>query len=282
MKKTTRIIILALLALGLADAQVEFNFESVTEKRNNITKSLKTNQIALAWEAAQDPAVKGDKFTLMLREIAGAILERQWIYPGETEWPLIDWSKVNSVSNLINDQKKIIETSHVVAQNDEELAKIGAVVEATIIMGSNASVWYEDWLLSLAKGSNTNLKRLVFLTTKSFGEDMEEETGSTRIVDWNKWEAAFNQADKLGKALLLVCMTDLAGRNENYTKLTAMHLSVFEGTNDDLKAIALYAGDRSLGPAVISKWQDIADNHSNVKLKALAQELLNRHSVESP
>ncbi len=276
MKTMKFTLLLTMLSPVFLNAQNEFNLKNVRATQENITASLKTNQIAINWEAAQDPAIKGEKFTLMLQEIAGMILGRQWTYPGGGEWPLIDWSKVLSLSNLVHDQRQILETTHTVAQSDEELAKICALIEGTVTMGTEAELWYEDWLLSLAKSSNANLKRLVFLTTSSFGEDISRKTGATRTIDWNKWESAFNQSDNLGKALLLVCMTDLALRKEEFAKVTELHLGVFNGTNDNLKAIALHSGTRKLGAAVVAKWQDIADNHANPKMKALAQEALDR------
>ena len=276
MKTIKFALLLTMLSSVFSDAQNEFNFENVRAIQTNITTSLKTNQIAINWEAAQDSAIKGEKFTLMLQEIADPILGRQWTYPGGGEWPLIDWSKVSSLSNLVHDQRQILETTHTVAQSDEELAKVCALVEGTVTMGTEAELWYEDWLLSLAKSSNANLKRLVFLTTSSFGEDISRKTGATRAIDWNKWESAFNQSDNLGQALLLVCMTDLATRSEEYAKVTAIHIGVFDGTNDDLKAIALYTGIKKLGPALVIKWQYIADNHPNPKMKILAQEALGK------
>jgi hypothetical protein len=71
-------------------------------------------------------------------------------------------------------------------------------------------------------------------------------------------------------------MTDLALIKEEFEKVAELHVSLFNGTNDDLKAIALYTGTRKLGAAVVAKWQDIADNHPNPKMKALAQEALGR------
>ena len=143
-------------------------------------------------------------------------------------------------------------------------------------MGKDAEPWFEDWLFVLAKSSNENLKRLLFFTISNFGEDMLKGSDTLRAIDWNKWETAFNQSDNLGKSLLLVCMTDLASRSEDYEKVATIHIGVFNGTNDDLKAIALYTGVKKLGPGVVIKWQDIADNHPNPKMKILAQELLNQ------
>lgn len=277
--KTIRIIVLLLiLPFQLGIAQTPFNLENVKNSQETIGAALQTNQIVIAWQEAQEPTVKVDKFTLLLQEVAGPILARQWIYPSSNVWPLVDWARVSSLPNLIKDQVVVIETTHAVAQSDEEMARICILLNLIIKSGSEVEPWYENWLLSLAKSSNTNLKRLVFNISPGFAEDIGE-TGNTegiRAIDWEAWETAFNQSDDLGKALLLVCMTDLALRKEEFAKVTELHIGVFNGTNDDLKAIALHSSTRKLGAAIVAKWQDIADNHANPKMKALAQEALDR------
>ena len=61
---------------------------------------------------------------------------------------------------------------------------------------------------------------------------------------------------------------------DDWDKLKEIHLSVFNGNDDDLKAIALVKGSASLGDAVIAKWTDLAENSTNAKLKSLAQEAI--------
>jgi hypothetical protein len=263
--------ITATSALGL-----DFDMESVKSFEEQISNSLATNQTRIDWTDSQDPLVKQQKFSSLINEIAGGILARQWVYTGGGSWPLIDWSKVNTLKSLIDEQTKVFEETHIVAQSDEEMAKLSTVAWLAGTMGKDAEPWFEDWLLVLAKSSNENLKRLLFFTISNYGEDMLKGSDTLRAIDWNKWEAAFNQSDNLGKALLLICMTDLASRSEDYVKVATIHIGALNGTNDDLKAIALYTGIRKLGPAVVIKWQDIADNHPNPKMKILAQELINQ------
>lgn len=275
--KMTIIRVLAFSSITATSAlSLDFDMESVKTFEEQISNSLATNQTRIDWTDSQDPLVKQQKFSSLINEIAGGILTRQWVYTGGGSWPLIDWSKVNTLKSLIDEQTKVFEETHIVAQSDEEMAKLSTVAWLAGAMGKDAEPWFEDWLLVLAKSSNENLKRLLFFTISNFGEDMLKGSDTLRAIDWNKWEAAFNQSDNLGKALLLICMTDLASRSEDYVKVATIHIGVLNGTNDDLKAIALYTGIRKLGPAVVIKWQDIADNHPNPKMKILAQELLNQ------
>jgi hypothetical protein len=167
----------------------------------------------------------------------------------------------------------------VVALNDQEGAKISVVEWLVKSGGKDMETWYEKWLLNLAKGSNSNLKRLAFWSIKNFAEDMGRSGNAEGIreINWIEWKNTFNQSDSLGKSLLLICMTELALRKEEFTVVAEIHNEVFEGNNDELKAIALYAGTKKLGNATEAKWQDIADNHTNPKMKSLAQEVLNRN-----
>ena len=267
-----------MLSFQLGIAQNPFNLENVKTSQVALGVELKTNQIVLTWKEAQDPTVKANQFTLMIQEIAGPILARQWVYPSSAVWPLVDWSKVSTLSDLIKGQRAVIESTHAAAQSDEELARICLLGEVIIGSGAEADIWYEQWMLALAKSSNINLKRLVFYMTSGFAESIRESgnTEGGRTINWGEWEQSFNQSDDLGKAILLVCMTDLALRKEEFAKVTELHLGVFNGTNDDLKAIALYSSTRKLGAAIVAKWQDIANNHANPKMKTLAQEAINR------
>lgn len=275
--KMTIIRVLAFSSITATSAfSLDFDMENVKTFEEQISNSLATNQTRIDWTNSQDPLVKQQKFSSLINEIAGGILTRQWVYTGGGPWPLIDWSKVNTLKSLIDEQTKVFEKTHIVAQSDEEMAKLSTVVWLAGAMGKDAEPWFEDWLLVLAKSSNENLKRLLFFTISNFGEDTLKGSDTLRAIDWNKWEVAFNQSDNLGKALLLVCMTDLASRSEDYVKVVTIHIGVFNGTNDDLKAVALYTGIRKLGPAIVIKWQDIADNHPNPKMKILALELLNQ------
>jgi hypothetical protein len=269
---------LGMLSSQVLEAQNPFNLENVEIHRRAFSTGLTTNQVALAWKEAQDPATKGEKFTLTLQEIAGTILDRQWTYPGGGEWPLVDWTKLSSLSDVIADQRTILESTHAIAQTDEELAKVCVLGEVILGLGTDAELWYENWLLSLAKSQKSNLKRVAILMTSGYAEDIRnvDDSEGIRTVNWNEWEHTFNQSDNLGKALLLVCMTDLASRKEEFVKVADLHIEIFNGTNDDLKAFALYAGNKKLGQAVVNKWQSIADNDPNPKLKILARELLNR------
>ncbi|MEN8755209.1 MAG: hypothetical protein ABF332_04535, partial [Akkermansiaceae bacterium] len=59
-----------------------------------------------------------------------------------------------------------------------------------------------------------------------------------------------------------------------------MHMLVFNGNNDTLKAIALVKGLKNLGTDIVNKWRDIVDNSSNLKLKVLAEAVLEQQGIE--
>jgi hypothetical protein len=275
--KTMIKIILSFLALNLAHGQ-NLNGENIQALHGQIYENLEIDPLVIQWKSATTDEIKIQKFNEIITQVGNPPLGRAWVYPGSSGWPLINWSKVVTLEKLLDDQVDVLNQIGVVAQSDEEGAKVTTVEWLVKNEGRNMEPWFEKWLLDLAKGQNSNLKRLAFWSIRSFAEDIGKfgTTEEIRLINWNNWEEAFNQSDDLGKCLLLVCMTDLALRKEEFTKVTELHIGVFNATNDELKAIALYTGTRKLGAAIVTKWQEIADNHANPKMKALAQEALDR------
>jgi hypothetical protein len=275
--KPINVILTCMLIYSGLSAQT-LNEENIQSFHVQIYESLQTDPLAIQWKSAETDELKVQKFDELISQIGNPPLQRQWNYPGNPQWPLLDWEKVDKLDKLREDQLDVINLVGVVAQNDQEAAKLSVTGWILFNCGRDMEPWYEKWIFNLAKSQNANLKRLAFWHIRHFGEDIGEsdETEGIRVIDWMQWGQTFNQSDSLGKAILLVCMTDLALIKEEFEKVAELHVSLFNGTNDDLKAIALYTGTRKLGAAVVAKWQDIADNHPNPKMKALAQEALGR------
>lgn len=255
-------------------AQNPFDFGNVKLAQQGITDSLKTNPIATDWKNELDDASKAEKFTALLSNIAGIVIDRGWTFPSGGDWQIIEWGKVNTLDGLLKDQGNILETTNSIARNDRELAQICVIIEAQIASSQKMNLWYEDWLLNLARSSKNNLKWLLLVTSSGIAEDLSKEDNVARTIDWNKWEQAFNDSDTLGKSLLLVYMTELSVHSQNFEKTKSIHLQVFEENNDVLKAVAIFAGSPMLGEQVVSRWRAIENSSSNLKLKSLAREAL--------
>lgn len=275
--KLPKIFVTCIMISSSLSAQA-LNEENIESFHAQIYENLQTNPLAIQWENAATDELKIQKFDELISQIGDPPLQRQWNYPENPQWPLLDWEKVDKLDKLMEDQFDVINIVGVIAQTDEEAAKITVIGWLLFNFGRDMETWYEKWILNLAKSQNTNLKRLTFWHIRHFGEDIGEigDTEGARAIDWIQWEQAFNQSDSLGKAVLLVCMTDLSQIKQEFDKVAELHISVFNGNDDALKAIALYKGTRRFGNAVVAKWQDIADNHTNPKMKALAQEAIDR------
>ena len=257
-------------------AEVPFDSEEVEQHLLQLEDDLKSSSLVASWKAAEDSTDIRTAFDLVVQEIAGEILGRQWMHPSNGNWPLVDWSTVSDLETFFEDQRSFIETTNAIAKNDEELARISTLMGAFMTLGSTAEIWFEDWLLDLAKSTNHNSKRLALYSIRGFGEDIAKESGVPRVIDWSKWGAAYDLADNLGKAILIGCISDLAMRTETYTLASMVHLSVFDGDCEDLKAIALDHGTMHMGESVVERWNLISNEHNNPKLRALAEQALSR------
>lgn len=149
-----------------------------------------------------------------------------------------------------------------------ELRGSGALILDAMAKGET---WAEQWLLEAAEGADDNMKRMMYWFSGDFGADMEQPA---RVVSWTEWQQAFNAANDLGKAIILKNMTLLAVFKEEFTTAAAIHTSVLNGTNRELKAIALTYGHEDLGSSVKTLWEGIANDTSDAHLKALAEEAL--------
>lgn len=278
--------IFAVLFLGILVVQgEEFDSEQIVQNQSVVDDQLllKYPNIEQAFEQGSENEKK-QLFSDILQEIANPVLSRQWIHPSDADWPLVDWARVNKADSFFDDQVKIIKTVGVVAQTDNEIARFVYTRNLLSCSASTGEPWFQSWLLNIAKDNDTNLKRLVFMSVDELGIDHHRvtdfETGDTFETNWDAWKQAYDQSNKLGKAILLKCMTRLALITDNWEKLKEIHLSVFNGNDDELKAIALVKGDNGLGDEIVTKWKGISENSTNAKLKNLAQEVLERLQIE--
>ena len=231
-----------------------------------------------------DDAAKQGQFTNILNSLSGSVLAEQWTYEGGGNWPVVDWNLVGDLESFFEDQDALLLYASGVpkiAQTNAEAAEVEWLIHLLTISASLGESWFGVWIQNLAKGADSNLKRIAYRSVDEFGEDFARaHPDEQAVTDWNAWKLAYDQSNKLGKAILLKCMTRLALITDDWDKLTQIHLSVFNGNDDDLKAIALVKGDNGLGDGVIDKWKDIAQNSTNAKLKNLAQEVLERQQIE--
>lgn len=259
-----------------------FDENQITQIKNQLDAQLKIDHPNFN-EAADEE--KTNQFTAIVNNIANSVLSRQWAHPAGGNWPIVDWTRFDKLNSFFEDQVKVVEIPGVVAQTNDEAARFGYVASLLAHNASLGEVWFQNWIFNISKGNDTNLKRLVFLSVDEFGEDhnrvLDVESGEQLAVNWNTWKNSYDQSNKLGKAILLKCMTRLALITEDWDKLKQIHLSVFNGNDDELKAIALVKGDTGLGDDVIAKWRDIAENSTNLKLKSLAQQVLERQQLNN-
>ena len=274
-----QLLVLAVFLFGAqvaTQAEAPFDSEEVEQHLLQLDENLKNSSLVASWKAAEDSTDKRTAFDLLVHEIAGEVLGRQWVHPSGVNWPLVDWSAVSDLETFFEDQRSFIKTTNAIAKNDEELARISTLMGAFMTLGSTAEIWFEDWLLDLVKSANHNSKRLALYSIRGFGEDIAKESGVPRVIDWSKWEATYDLADSLGKAILIGCISDLAMRTETYTLASTVHLSVFDGDCEDLMAVALDHGTMHMGESVVERWNLISNEHNNPKLKTLVEQALSR------
>lgn len=258
-----------------------FDQKKIRAIQERIDEQLKTDY--LNFENASNEK-KTKQFTVILNSVAKNVFSRKWVHPAGGNWPLVDWARVDKLDSFFEDQTKVVENVGVVAQTNEEAASFSYVASLLVHNSSLGEVWFRNWLLGISKGNDSNLKRITFFSVDELGVDCNRvvnfEAGEWFIVNWNAWNKAYDQSNKLGKAILLKCMTRLALITDDWDKLKEIHLSVFNGNDDDLKAIALVKGSSGLGNDVMAKWTDLAQNSTNAKLKSLAQQAIARHNPE--
>lgn len=227
---------------------------------------------------------KRNQFTAMLNSVAGAVFAKQWEHPTNENWSLVDWSKVDTLDNFFSNQTEVLENVGVVADTNDEAARFGLAYSLVSAGSSSGADWFQVWLMNQAQANDSNLKWLVYFSADDLGIDnFKFDTDGKRevlTVDWNAWKQAYDNSNKLGKAILLKCMTRMALITKQWDRLKEIHLSVFNGADDELKAIALIKGDNGLGDTVMAKWSDIANNSTNAKLKSLAQQIIARQSPD--
>lgn len=106
------------------------------------------------------------------------------------------------------------------------------------------------------------------------GEFAQDNTDLVWVVDWAAWQTAYDNANALGKAILLKNASFLAIRDNDFAVASAMHQAALGGTDRELKAVALAYGHPSLGTGVTSTWETMAADNSDPELQSLAQQAL--------
>jgi len=282
MKKILKIITMVMLSCPFSWAEdPTFDEQAIETAKTNLWNQVEGDYTTFL---AADNVAKQGLFSGILNDIAGSLLSKQWVYSGGGDWPVVDWNLVDKMENFFEDQDKdLLYDSEIIkiAQDNEEAAKAVWLVHLLSVPCSDGETWYGDWLQNIAKGGDTNLKRIVYRSVEDFGEDRANKYPDQEpVADWNAWKQSYDQSNQLGKAILLKCMTRLALITEDWDKLKQIHLSVFNGNDDALKAIALIKGNSKLGDDVIVKWTDLAENSTNAKLKSLAEQVVARHTGE--
>lgn len=231
-----------------------------------------------------DDTAKQGQFTNMLTSLGGSLLAKQWTYENGGDWPIVDWSLVEDLNTFFEDQDTLLLYDSgipKIARTNAEAAQAEWLIHLLATCTSSGEDWFALWLQNLAQGADTNLKRIAYRSAEDFGEDYARSHPDQQpSTDWNEWKQAYDQSNKLGKAILLKCMTRLALITGEWQKLKEIHLAVFNGNDDELKAIALVKSDNGLGDEVIAKWKEIAENSTNAKLKSLAQEVLEIQKID--
>lgn len=231
-------------------------------------------------EALETDLEKKNSFSAIISDVFGDFDDQPWAHP-TGQWPIVDWNKVDTLEGFFSDQFDWIVQEEAIADTPVELAKLQFCGSVVAQQGALGSTWYQSWLLDQALAGVGNTKLLVFWYGEDYGVDIEPNPDEPmRVIDWAPWSQAFNGADDLGKAIILKNATALASRFDGWGEVADMHMLVFNGNNDTLKAIALVKGHKNLGTDIVNKWRDIVDNSSNLKLKVLAEAVLEQQGIE--
>ncbi len=260
------------LILGTACGQVtsEFDEEAIQTLQENAAITQGFTDAVTAFENASGDAAKASAYEQLVLHDA-AIVSANWTAPTEG-WKLFEFTGSSSTIEDVKQQQhdKVFYTK-AIAQSDAEAMKLrgsGALIREAMAKGET---WAEHWLLEAAESTDDNMKRMMYWFSGEFGADMDQPA---RSVNWTEWQQAFNNANDLGKAILLKNLTLLAIYREEFTTAASIHTSILNGTDRELKAIALAYGHKDFGSGVTTLWEGIANDTSDTHLKALAEEAL--------
>ncbi len=257
----------------------EFDEEAIREIRST---SPETPEFSAALQAFGDAATDSEKTAtyeqLLLASAEDMLGATPWT-PPPGGWKLFEFGGEISLQEVATQQSYKTLYTKVVAANETEAAKLRGLRVLAGVMAAEGEIWAEDLLLDIAQRPDDDLKRLIYWSTDHFGEDMVAPRPS-RAVDWTKWQAAFDAANQLGKAIILRNVVMLAVRKNDFATAAAIHSSIFSGADRELKAIALAFSSPHFGQTVIDQWKAIAADGSDAELQALAQELLEQHEIE--
>lgn len=271
-----KIVLISVFSLNTAFSEA-YDVNQIGTISVNLGNQIKANYPHI--DTVADPAKK-TQLSAIITEVTGAILAKNWNHESGSNWPLLDWNKVTSIDTFYKDQRDFLSSPNPITQNVDEAARFdfsGLFLAAASTVGEQ---WFRDWLRAEVTGNNQNMKMLLFWNVEDLGVDHARAENTNPInAEWATWQTTFNQADKIGKAILLKCLTRWANVTNQWDTLRAIHLSVFNGNDNDLKAVALVSGDIHIGDQVMAKWQDLADNSPNQNLKSLADQAIKKYTV---
>ena len=177
------------------------------------------NDVALKdypdWDDIDDTAKKA-QLSAMITQLSGPTLTKQWNHSSGGAWPVVDWTQVAQTNTFFSDQLQFFKAPNAITQTHDEVAKFtisGVLVHSSSTVGG---LWFREWLKDVVTSDDQNRKMLVYWFIGELGEDRasiaasEEESpaGNEELnPNWNEWKNTYDQSDKLGKAILLKCLT---------------------------------------------------------------------------
>jgi hypothetical protein len=237
------------------------------------------------FEASSDPVAKAAKYEQLVVTGSEGLLNAVWPEPAGG-WKLVEFPAGNNLTldEVRNQQSGKVYYTKIIAQNEAAAVRLRAAQALILNAALEGQQWGEKLLLDIAQRPDSNMKRLAYWFMRDFAQDWntrESETGPVAPwpVNWSAWQAAYNAANPLGKAIILRNITTLAVRRNEVATAAAINLAALSGTDRELKAIALAFGDAALGSAVTAKWAEIANNASDPQLQALAQEVRTKAGI---
>lgn len=224
------------------------------------------------FESATDQQIKAAKWQLLVELASESFLSDEWTAPS-AGWRLIEYPSTGNLTreDIRYQPRRIASYTKLVAQNETEVVKLRGAGALLATAASDGEEWGSILLLNIAGGNENNIKRLAYWFTIDFAIDKEAIDWS---VDWIQWHQVYNNSDTWGRAIILRNILLLAHRVNNFDIASAISLSALNGSNRDLKAIALAFGDPVYGEAVHARWEQLANDSSDPQIQALAQEAM--------
>lgn len=222
---------------------------------------------------------KRDALDQLLNDASGEVLALQWNHPQNQNWEIVEWPRVSELETFFADQTDWIIADEAIATEAANLAQLQFASAAIGRYFTEGDSWFGEWVKNISTSPDSNLKWLVYWSSNDFGEDLvinDEEVPPT--IDWNSWETSYNNANELGKAIILKSLASLGAKLGQSEETDDIQMLAFSGNNDKLKAIAIARASSTSGASVISEWEGLAASSGNLELKSLAQKAVDKFS----